>query len=175
MPVMPPLTNSFAIAGHEIFDRLSDAVLSDAIKLQTASALAQQRDSPSMSLATSANSPVSVPSTSIPLQYPPMQHIQHIQQTQQVPRADYINHWNLRMQQQQTQPDRSQGYCSCTGVRRKQRGQQFRLGNEELCLRQRPRTACATSRVRIQRLGNCLIVHSLGRGSVVGAEEVYDA
>ena len=101
MPVMRLLTNSFAIAGHEVFDRLSDAVLNDAIKLQTASALAQQRDSPSMSLATSANSPVSVPSASTPLQYQQVQHIQHIQQTQEVPRADYINHWNLQMQQQQ--------------------------------------------------------------------------
>ncbi|KAK0321497.1 hypothetical protein LTR82_007465 [Friedmanniomyces endolithicus] len=57
MPVLPSLTNSFAIVGHEVFDRLSDAVLSDAIKLQTASVLAEQHDSPSMSLATSANSP----------------------------------------------------------------------------------------------------------------------
>ncbi|KAK0367293.1 hypothetical protein LTR02_002274 [Friedmanniomyces endolithicus] len=86
---------------HEVFDRLSDAVLNDAIKLQTASVLAQQHDSPSMSLATSANSPVSVPSASTPLQYQQVQHIQHIQQTQEVPRADYINHWNLQMQQQQ--------------------------------------------------------------------------
>ncbi|KAK1064509.1 hypothetical protein LTR74_008681 [Friedmanniomyces endolithicus] len=92
---------SYIYAGHEVFDRLSDAVLNDAIKLQTASVLAQQHDSPSMSLATSANSPVSVPSASTPLQYQRVQHIQHIQQTQEVPRADYINHWNLQMQQQQ--------------------------------------------------------------------------
>jgi len=79
-----------------------------------------------------------------------------------------------RSEQAATQPDRSQGYCSCTGVRRKQRGQQFRLGNEELCLRQRPRTACATSRVRIQCLGESPY-RRLGRGSVVGTQEVYEA
>ncbi|KAK5731450.1 hypothetical protein LTR17_011338, partial [Elasticomyces elasticus] len=82
---------------HEVFDRLSDAILSDAIKLQTAAAFAQQIKSSGESMASSED----IPAQQTAMGYPVLH------QMQQMPRADYVTLWNNSMQQHQAQQSQS--------------------------------------------------------------------
>ncbi|KAK5693012.1 hypothetical protein LTR97_010488 [Elasticomyces elasticus] len=88
---------SYIYAGHEVFDRLSDAILSDAIKLQTAAAFAQQIKSSGESMASSED----IPAQQTAMGYPVLH------QMQQMPRADYVTLWNNSMQQHQAQQSQS--------------------------------------------------------------------
>lgn len=78
---------------HEVFDRLSDAVLADAIKLQTA-----QQLSPAGSPSANLSSPISAGLTSIPSQRP---------HSQSVPPNRHAAYWNGHHQQQPQQPQAS--------------------------------------------------------------------